>query len=95
VLIDVVESKTIKTGRGASHVVPAGCFMTIPFKLRNSSPRRRKGRRDVFSNSLPLLLQNYRRTGRTAKNKKSNFWGNNFSFPHITNIVGLATRFTL
>ena len=31
----------------------------------------REGRRDVFSYSLPLMLQKYRWTGRTAKNKKA------------------------
>jgi hypothetical protein len=39
----------------------------------DSSPQRRKGRRDVFSYSLPLIRQKYRRTGRTAKNKRALF----------------------
>jgi hypothetical protein len=35
--------------------------------------QRREGRRNVFSYSLPLILQKYRRTGKTAKNKRALF----------------------
>jgi len=38
-------------------------------KIRLFSPQRREGRRDVFSYSLPLILQKFQRTGRKAKNK--------------------------
>jgi hypothetical protein len=34
-------------------------------------PQRREGRRDVFSYSLPLIPQKYRRTGRAAKNERA------------------------
>jgi len=41
------------------------------------------------------MLQKYRWTGRTAKNKKSTGSENNLSFTYVTNIVALAMRFTL
>jgi hypothetical protein len=42
-------------------------------EIKLFSPQRREGRRDVFSYSLPLIHQEYRRIGRTAKNKRTLF----------------------